>query len=373
MKKLILMSAVLLAPVLAADKIDFNDGKERVEGVQISGDTFRRTEWRVGRNQGNAPWWTVDRMTLERSRGGGDLDKVRQFEENWSKAYGSRTSTNFPSAITAIEAALAMERPANYGDVDSVELRLRGFLAQARLGMAADPSGDVTKYLERAREVGTSNYAARGNVSPSGRRVTADDQHESLKPLNGLDLAHVHASAIDVYLVQARWHKSQGNHQLAFDAGYKPAAKLAEDAQLAFNEPAYIVRFAVPILREAAEMFGSGAAPSWKDSAEIYRRVENLARTVRDRGLEQYARLQGARANINQNQLADAERVYRDVLRPYEDGKRAAKPGDRNWDWLTAEKAALYAQAKNGYGLIRLAEKKPEEALALFVESLSFF
>lgn len=356
--------ALGMAAPLAADKIFFFD-KDPIEKGNVVVDTMRRIEWK-GQVTGNAKPWEVERFVLERNRG---KDTVA-YEEALSKAIqaGQRAEIQSSNPLPIIEqltTALAIKAPTGYSDAVPAELRIRYYLVWATLAAGRDPTEAFKAYTDANVAAAKAHEKAKA-VTPTNRKV-ADGAYKDI------DFAYLHSFTIDSYKLIGRWHASQKDYEKAWTEGYGPAATMAESSRTAFNEDEWATRYAIPLLREAADNFIKSSSPDYKRGAEVYARMSTLAQAIKDDGTFNWARLMGARCSLNQGDATAAERVYNSVLKPLEDSKKATTPTDRRFDWITPAKATSYAQALNGRGLIAAKAGKDMEALKHFTEALGFF
>jgi hypothetical protein len=203
-------------------------------------------------------------------------------------------------------------------------------------------------------------------VTPTNRKVDKG-------AYKGIDFAHLHTFTVEALVLIGRWHRSKGDLEKAWTEGFEPAITIGEAARSAFTNDQYAVRYALPYLKEAAEMYIHHSTPDFKRAAETYDQLSKVAQAIKDDATFNWARLRGARCSINQGDNTSAERVYNAILRPWEEAKRAPSPADRRFDWLTNEKATSYAQALVGRGLIAAKSGKDMDAAKLFSEALSFY
>lgn len=358
------LSTAMSAP-LCADKIFFTDSRDPVERGNVIADTMRRVEWK-GVVSGNALPWEIERFQLDRSRGKDTL----AFEEAWSKAIsaGSRAVKSDSNPLPLIEdlnTALNMTRPQPYPDSEGAELRLRYYLVWANVSAGKDPAEAYAAF--KNLNIETSKTIVRTkSVTPTNRKVENGDY-------KGIDFAHLHSFTVEALVQVARWHLSKGDLENAWKEGFEPAIAIGEGARAAFTNDQYSVRYAIPYLKEAADMYVKHSTPDFKRAAETYDHLSRVAQAIRDDATFNWARLRGARCSINQGDNTSAERVYNAILKPWEDGKRANGPADRRFDWITPDKATSYAQALVGRGLIAAKAGRDMDALKVFSEALSFY
>jgi hypothetical protein len=361
------VAAVSLTHAASADTIRMGGGKPAVEGNVVA-DSLKGVFWqsRVGGAMKSASGkiWEVETYKLSRNITGGD-----KFEEAWNKANNIGVNKSWLRAVDEIKKALDSKVPAGYPDPEGMRLRLLYYKVRA-LAEAATDEAAVTaaynEYVDANKKEAETLKKSSNDLLRSGKFVTKG-------AYKGIDPGLLHSYSIDAAAAVALFYRKSSKPTDAWEKGYSVAADLAQDAFNAFTQNPYVSSYAVPLLKSATEMFLSGIAPDWASAGPAFQRIQDLAAAARDDSTSKWAKMRLARCNLNTGKEADAERVYKEGIEPYEQSRISGGPGTSGWKWLTPDLASVYAEAANGLGLIALAHKDNFAALKQFSLSVSFF
>jgi len=345
----------------SADTIYFSGTREPLAGPNVIRDTMRGYAWadRDGKNADRAEPWAVTWYRFGRNRG----QKAQAFEDTWNKVASKGFNGSWQSIGKDIDSALAMKAPDGYGDIQPMQVRLLYYKLRAAAELGQDIAGPLAEYVKANVEY--AKKVEKDNQGVTGRKFKG-------APYDGCDVGTLHGTTIDAFMAIAVYQLGvKKDPNAAYEQGYKPAADLATQLSQATSQQNYIKLYAAPVLERAGTMFSDSGV--WDKAAEVYDQISKATALAGDQLASKAARMKNARCLIKMGGagINRADSIFRPIVKEYEETVRSDGPPKK--DWLTPEKAAYYAAAYTGIGLIRMEEGKFSEALQQFSRALAFF